>query len=101
MDEETKAKYREEQTRLITLIEAFVALEKNKDWKVLKELVFDKSLQAIERQMLNESLALDVNVNKIYKLQGEWAWAKQYSDTNRFITLLKGQLSEIKKKLDE
>lgn len=96
---EIKVKLREEESRLIKIIEALDKLEGSKEWQVLKELVFDKSLQAIERQMLNESVSPKVEIEKIYRLQGEWAWAKQYSDTGRFVENLKKQLEAVKNKL--
>lgn len=97
--EEAKVKLRQKQTELANLIEALVKLEESKEWNTVKELVFDKSLVAIERQILNESLAKEINTNKLYKLQGEWAWSKQYSDTPRFISTLKKQLEDINKQL--
>ena len=97
--DEVKVLLREEQTRLIKIIEALSKLDKTKEWESLKELVFSKSLVNIERQMLNESVAKEVDVNKIYRLQGEWAWAKQFTETDRFVETLKRQLEEIKKKL--
>ncbi len=102
MDDLTKDQkvfLREEQTRLIKIIEAFATLEESKEWSTLKELVFSKQLESVERQMKNECLAEDIKVEKIYKLQGEWAWARQYSDTGRFVETLKQQLAEIKKRL--
>ncbi len=99
LSDEVKAQLRVEQTKLIRLIEAFMALEKNKDWLTLKELVFDKSLEAIERQIFTESLTPTLRTEKIYNLQGQWAWAKQYSDVNKFVEVLKKQLEEIKRKL--
>jgi hypothetical protein len=87
------------QDRLIKLLEALSRLETNDDWKTLKELVFDKSISSIERQLLNETLNKEVNLNQIYKLQGEWAWAKQYTDVNRFIETLRKQLEDVKSKL--
>lgn len=97
--EEVKIRLREEQSKLVKIIEAFAKLEYSKEWQVTKELVFEKSLIAIERQMLNECLAPVINTDKIYRLQGEWAWAKQYNETGRFVENLKKQLEEIKKRL--
>jgi hypothetical protein len=96
---EVKAILRERHTELLTLIEALGKLEESKEWNVVKELVFDKSLKSIERQLLNESLAKEVKKEKIYRLQGEWAWAKQFCDTKRFIETLKAQLSDLKKRI--
>jgi hypothetical protein len=97
MDE--KVKLREIQNNLVRLIESYVALDKNPDWKVLQELVFEKSLASIERQILNTALSKDINLNELYKLQGEWAWAKQHLDINRVVNTLKAQLEDIKTKL--
>lgn len=99
MDEQTKVKYEEKRVELVKVIESFENLEKSKEWEVIKELVFNPSLKSIERQILNEAVTKEINVNNLYKLQGEWAWAKQYSDTNRFIETLKKQLVEINKKI--
>lgn len=99
MNEDVKVRYREEQTRLITLIEAFESLEQSKEWEIVKELVFSKSLQAIERQILSESLKPLIDTNRLYRLQGEWTWAKQYNDTAQFVDTLKKQLANIKDKL--
>lgn len=99
MNEQEKILYREEQTRLIKLLDALAKLDKNKDWETLKEMVFAKSLQAVERQMLTECLSPEISIEKLYKLQGEWVWAKQYTDVDRFIETLKKQLEEIKNKL--
>lgn len=97
--EDVKVKLRERQNELIRIIQSFGGLESSKEWGVIKDLIFDKALTAIERQILNESLAPKINTDKLYKLQGEWAWAKQYSDTNRFVDTLKKQLEEIKRQL--
>lgn len=99
ISEEGKVKLRERQADLVRLIEALAKLEESKEWNVLKELVFDKSVTAIERQILNESLTNPIDTNKLYKLQGEWSWAKQYSDVARFADTLKKQLSDIKLRL--
>lgn len=97
--EAVKILLRDEQNKLIRLIEALEKLESNKEWKVVRELVFDKSVTAIERQMQNEALNKEINTNALYKLQGEWVWAKQYSDVDRFVSTLKKQLEDIKNRL--
>lgn len=99
LTEEVKVKLREEETRLTKIIEALVSLDKSKEWSTLKELVYDVSVLSVERQILNICLNKEIDLNALYKLQGEWAWAKQHSDTNRFITTLKQQLEGIKNKL--
>jgi len=97
--DDTKVLLREEQTKLVKVIEAFAKLDGSKEWQTLKELVFDKSLDSIQRQMMNEALAPKINTDKLYKLQGEWAWAKQYADVDRLGESLKKQLADVKKRI--
>lgn len=99
MSDESKAILREEQNRLIKIIESLSSLDKSEEWSTLKELVFNKSLHSIERQIMSATLSEEIDLNKLYKLQGEWVWAKQFTDTNRFTETLKKQLQDIKKRL--
>lgn len=89
----------EEQTRLISILEALEKLDKTKEWTTVKELVFNRSLESIERQIKVESLATEINTDKLYKLQGEWVWAKQFCDIDRFVETIKKQLEDIKQRL--
>lgn len=98
-DEKIQERYQEEYSRLVKIVSAFESLSEIKEWKILQEEVFNKSLAGIERLLLSETLSPDIDINKLYKLQGEWVWSKQYSDINRFIDSLKKQLSNIKSKL--
>ena len=97
LTDEKKAKLRERQTELTKLIEALVILDKSKEWNVLREMVFDKSVASIERQLLVEAKESKIDTDKIFRLQGELAWARQYSDVNRFAESLKKELQAIKK----
>ena len=72
---------------------------KNKDWLTIQELIFSRSQEAIERQIRHESLAREIDKNKLYRLQGEWAWSRQYGDMVAYAEALKKQLSAIKSKL--
>ena len=100
MEEELKVKLRERQSELIRIIEAFKSLEISVEWGILKELVFEKSLKSIERQILNEALSKKIDVDKIYRLQGELAWARQYNNVSHFVETIKNQLEDIKNKLN-
>lgn|SRR3990167_1429082 len=99
LTEEVKTHLRQRQGELLKIVEAYEKLEASKEWTTLKELLFSKSLAAIERQLLNETLANDIKTDKLYRLQGEWSWAKQYNDSSRFVEMLKKQLEDINKKL--
>jgi hypothetical protein len=96
---EQKEHFRIEQTRLIKLIEALNNLEKNKDWKTLKEIMFETSLARIERLLINESLKQTIDPPIMYRLQGEWLASKQFVDIKAFADQLVKQLEIIKQKL--
>lgn len=97
LTESKKESLRIRQTELIKILEALSKLGQSEEWNVLKELIFDKSLASIERQMLNYSKEPKINTDKLYKLQGEWDWAKRYFDIERFAESLKKELEEINK----
>ena len=99
LSEESKIELRKHQTELIRVIEALGVLEKSKEWETVRELVYDKSLASIERQILQAALAQTISVEVLYRLQGEYAWAKQYNDIPRFIQTLTQQLQNIKMRL--
>ena len=84
---------------LVELLEAFSMLEKSREWEILKKYVFSVSQASIERQVLNVSLNPKIDTDKLYQLQGEYAWARRFMDTDRFIESLKQQLQTIKEKL--
>lgn len=99
LTEEIKEKLREEQSRLIKIIKAFERLNESEEWKVLQELVFGKSLEAIEKQLFMESVSKEISLHKLYKLQGEWVWCRQYADSKTYVQTLRKQLQGIKDKL--
>lgn len=96
LTEERRAQLRETQTQLLRQLDALAKLDEREEWQTLKELVFNKSVASIERQQLLEAQAKEISLPKLYKLQGEWEWAKRYSDVDRFADSLKKQLKEIK-----
>ena len=99
INEEVQTKFQEKHAELVKIIQSFESLEKSKEWETLKELVFSKSLESIERQILNESTKPVIDTNKLYRLQGELAWSRKYNDTNQFVETLKKQLADINKKI--
>lgn len=91
----------ERQNELIRSIEAFASIHETEAWKTLVELVFNKSVISLNKQLLNEAQAQTISTDKLYFLQGELKWAKQHSDINQFVSSLKRELTEIKKKLND
>lgn len=90
---------KDKQSELLKVLEALNGLEKNKDWQTLKELVYQKSLESVEAQMKSECLSTELNLPKLYRLQGEWSWAKQFTDIPAFAENVKKQLATIKQML--
>lgn len=99
LDSKTKILFEEKQAELIKIIDVLAKLDGSKEWETLKESIFKKSLEGIERQIMNEALAAKIDSDKIYRLQGELAWARQYNDIGKLGESLKKQLEEIKRKL--
>jgi len=85
-------------SELVRILQSFENLERSKEWETLKELVFDRSIQSIERQLLVASQELPIDEAKLYHLQGQLAWAKRY-DLIRFIETLKKELEEVNRKI--
>ncbi len=97
MDAESKKKYTEKKLELEKQIESFEKIQQSKEWETVTSLVFSKVLAGIERQIVNQATAKEINTNELYRLQGEWAWARHYCDFATFTESLKKQLEEINK----
>lgn len=91
-------RFEEKREELVKIIEALQGLEKSEEWATLRELVFDKELDSIERQLLNASKEMPLDTAKLYKLQGELFQARKY-ELNSFIENLKKQLENINKQI--
>ncbi len=97
--DEAKIFLEKRHSEIVKIIESFENLDKSIEWATLKELVFDRSLVAIEKQLLVESTKPIIDTTKLYKLQGERDWARKFNDVNRFIETLKKELENINKKI--
>ncbi len=92
---------RERQVKLTKIIEAINALSGKKEWQALKDLVFNKELDRIERSLQSEAKKIELSAPDIYRLQGEYKWAKRYSDLYKLAETYKTELSSISKKIQE
>lgn len=81
------------------ILEALDSLEKSDEWNTLKELVFSEALERIDRALLIEAKKPDVDVSKIYSLQGERKWAVRYCDIKKFAEFHKTLLEEVNNQL--
>lgn len=85
-----------EEARLTRLIEAIVALASTREWKVLSELHFGEEQKRLERLLLNEAKKPTLNEREINRLQGELVWATRYSDTAKWLQVLRNKLNKLK-----
>lgn len=99
VSEEIKALYRKRQGELIEILKAIDGLEKNEDWLTLKTLVFDGILEKYKTIIVQEALNPEINPNKLYRFQGEMAWARSFADLRAWAKDLKQELESIKLKL--
>lgn len=99
MDDEIKKKYTVRKEELLKQIESFEKIQKSEEWETLNSLVFSKAVRSIERQILNQATSKEINLNELYRLQGEWVWAKHYADLAIFTEKLKKELDNINQQL--
>ncbi len=98
---DTNVILRERKVVLLKMIGAIDSLSKNKEWQVLKELVFDGAVEKLEKNLLMEVKKNELQPIQIYRLQGQLLWAKRYSDIYKLAEDYKLELNQITKKLNE
>jgi len=92
---------REKQTALVEILKSLNEIVKMPEFSVLKEMVFDKMVQEIEKRIKSESLKNELNGPEIYRLQGQLAWAKRYSNFYKLAETYKQELENLTRKLTE
>lgn len=94
-----KPRLRQKETELVEIIEAINAIAESKEWKVLKEKIFDGVVESLKRQRDSEVEKKPLNGPVIHSLNGQLAWAKKYSDFSTLAHIYKLELENIRKKL--
>ena len=90
---------REQEARLIKLLEALGALVTSPEWRTLKEELFDTSLVSIEHKMRLEAEKPLIDASELYRLQGERKWARRYANPLMLIEDYRKQLDNIRRQL--
>lgn len=88
-------------TELTKIIESINSLSKNPNWQILKELVFGKVEERLEKSIQVEAKKNELQPAEIYRLQGQLLWAKRYSNIYKLAEAYKIELDNITKKLNE
>ena len=94
--EELQPDTTEIQARLTRILEAILGLSQNPDWLTLQELHFSKEEERVNRLLLSEVSKSEIDLNGVYRLQGERIWAKRYADLRILARLLEKQLKNLK-----
>ena len=86
---------------LSRLVESINIVENNEDWQKLKTLFLDGIVDKLERQLKDEAKKDEINLPKLYRLQGQIEWAKKYSDLKKFSNEKRLELENLKKQINE
>lgn len=90
---------RERESVLIQIIEALQNVSITEEWSTLKSLIFDGTVESLERQLRSESEKSELNPSRIHQLQGELRWARKYADLSKLAESYRIELSNIKKRI--
>lgn len=93
-----KDKLNERRAKLVKTVEAIDGVLKDRNWHVLREVLFDELVVNLDRQLLSEAKSPKLEDSKIYFLQGQIATAKRY-DLATYAEQCKKELEGIKKQL--
>lgn len=89
--------YREREAELLKLLESYEGLAKSKEWRSLKEKVFDRDIESLERRQKAEASKSEVSLSTLYRLQGQIHQAKRFDLEARAVEW-KAELDGIRKK---
>ena len=87
---------RDRQSELAVIVQALDEVLSTKAWQTLKELLWDKEAERIERLLLSEAKKVSPDIGQMRQLQGELSKALRYSDLKSYAERFKKELSGIK-----
>lgn len=91
---------RQRQEEVASIIESLQRLANSQDWKVLKILIFDGLVEALEKRSKLEASKKMIDVTELNLLNGQLMWAKRYSDLYKLIDVYKLELTNLGDKLN-
>ena len=86
-------------SEIAAILGALDRLERTEEWAVLKEKVFDVQLASIRSRMYQESTKTEIDVHRMYRLQGEEAVARRHADLKGMARNLAAELENINKNI--
>lgn len=91
---------RRRESELVKIIEAIKGIETRDEWSTLKTYVFDGVLDSLEHRMASESHKMPLDEKEIYKLQGQIAWAKKFSNLETLAQAFRLELTNVRSQLN-
>lgn len=93
-------RFRERESELIAIIEAFETVGASSEWKLLKEKVWDGVISSLLKQRDMEVEKKPLNGPLIHSINGQLAWAKKYLNISDLANIYKLELQNIRKNLN-
>lgn len=81
--EDIKPRLREQEQRLVRIIESIQAVKDSKEWGTLKTELFDGLADKLEKSLKTEAKHDNPSTNKLNRLTGELKWAEKYADLSK------------------
>ena len=94
-----KPQLREEEGKLVKIIEALSTIADSKEWGTLKNTVFDGVVETLEKQLKNEASKDDPDKMALAKINGQLVWARKYADLDALSHVFRLKLTQIRTEL--
>lgn len=88
---------RERESQIIRILEAIAVIRTSEAWITLRSLIFDNTVESLEKRLKTEAEKLEINQPEINHLQGQLLWARKYVDLDKLASSFKVELSNIRK----
>lgn len=88
---------RERDSHLVRVIEAIDGVLATREWRTLKELVFEPAAASIEKRLADEAGKPEISTPSLYRLQGEKLWSSRYASLEKLRTKFHRELMSIRK----
>lgn len=90
---------REQEQKVLKIIEALQGVQKSKHWSTLKIELFDPLVATLESGIKDEAKKEQPDTLKLNRLAGQLRWAEKYSDLGKLEKVFKTELTRIRKNL--
>lgn len=96
-EEEVPVQMKEREATLVRIIEAISRVKVSAEWSTLKSLIFDSTVEHLEKRLKHEAEQMELNTSQIHHLQGQLQWARKYADLTKLEDTYRIELSNIRR----